>query len=261
MNAALVVQEFCRNGSDCIRVVTLDGEPWFVAADVAAALGLANRHSSLALLDEDERGLQTVDTLGGPQLVTVISESGLYSMIMRSRKAEARAFRRRVTSEILPSIRKTGAYSTGHAAPAMPLDYPAALRELAATVEREAATKAALESKTLELEAARPAVEFHDQFVQADGLYKVADVAKVLDIPGLGQNVLFEFLRSHGVLIRRGPSRNSPYQQHVNLGRFVVKVTSYQRQDGRTGSSKTTYVTSKGVEYIARLVEQRWSDR
>lgn len=262
MNAALAVHVFCQDGSDCVRVVTLDGEPWFVAADVAAPLGLVNHRSSLALLDEDERGVHTVDTLGGPQLVTVVSESGLYSLILRSRKAEARAFRRWVTSEILPSIRKTGAFSTGHAVPAMPVNYPAALRELAATVEREMAAKAALVSRTLELEAARPAVEFHDQFVQADGLYKVSDVAKVLNVPGLGQKGLFGFLRSHGVLMQGGStSHNLPYQRHMNLGRFEVKVTKYQRPDGRTVSSKTPYVTPKGVEYIARLVERHRSDR
>jgi prophage antirepressor-like protein len=93
-----------------IRVIDLDGEPWWVAADVGAVLDLSNLRSSLALLDEDEKGVHSMDTPGGPQSITVISESGLYSLILRSRKPEAKAFKKWVTSEVLPSIRRTGSY-------------------------------------------------------------------------------------------------------------------------------------------------------
>ncbi|MEU3649793.1 phage antirepressor KilAC domain-containing protein [Lentzea sp. NPDC034063] len=262
MNAALVVQEFCRNEADCVRWVLIDGKPWFVASDVTAALGYANGRRAVEqhVPAHHRNSVPFRDGIRGNPHRSVISEAGLYRLIMRSNTADAEDFQEWVTSVVLPSIRRDGTFSVGHAALAMPPDYPAALRELAATVEREAATKAALESRTLELEAARPAVEFHDQFVQADGLYKVADVAKTLGIPGLGQNVLFKFLRSQRVLIQGGQSHNTPYQPHVNLGRFVVKVTTYQRH-GRTVSSKTPYVTPKGLEYIARLVERHWDDR
>lgn len=93
-----------------VRTIDLDGEPWFVAADVSAVLELGNPRSSLALLDDDEKGVHAVDTPGGVQRVTVINEPGLYSLIFRSRKAEAKAFKRWVTHEVLPSIRKTGGY-------------------------------------------------------------------------------------------------------------------------------------------------------
>jgi prophage antirepressor-like protein len=94
-----------------IRVIECDGEPWFVAKDVCSVLGLGNPRSSLALLDDDEKGVHTVDTPGGPQQVTIINEAGLYALILKSRKPEAKAFKRWVTHEVLPAIRKTGSYS------------------------------------------------------------------------------------------------------------------------------------------------------
>ena len=93
-----------------LRVIDRDGEPWFVAKDVRVALSLGNIASSIAILDDDEKGLHTVDTPGGPQPVTIVNESGLYSLILRSRKPEAKAFKKWVTSEVLPTIRKTGGY-------------------------------------------------------------------------------------------------------------------------------------------------------
>ena len=93
-------------GND-IRVMTDEqGEPWFVASDVAKILGFGNMHSSLAALDEDEKGLHSMETPSGNQEMTIISEAGLYSLILRSRKPEAKAFKRWVTHEVLPSIRK-----------------------------------------------------------------------------------------------------------------------------------------------------------
>jgi anti-repressor protein len=172
-----------------------------------------------------------------------VDEGGLYELIIRSDKPEAVPFRRWVTREVLPAIRRTGRYA------AVPATYADAL-ELAARQAR------ALDAAALELEAARPAVEFHEQFVTADGLYKIGDVAKVLALPGMGQNKLFRFLRIQGVLIRSGESRNSPYQRHVEAGRFVIKVTTYPIGEDRTGTSKTTYATPKGLAYIADLVKQ-----
>lgn len=105
------LQLFRENGWE-VRVVSKDGKPWFVASDVADALEFGNIRSSLALLDEDEKGVHNVDTLGGAQELSIINESGLYSLIMRSRKPEAKAFKKWVTSVVLPSIRKHGMYAT-----------------------------------------------------------------------------------------------------------------------------------------------------
>lgn len=103
------------NDSFALRVVDVDGSPWFVAADVCKALDISNSRDAISRLDEDEKGVATTDTLGGVQQVSIVSESGMYALIFSSRKPEARAFRKWVTSEVLPSIRKTGSYSkAGH---------------------------------------------------------------------------------------------------------------------------------------------------
>lgn len=112
------------------------GNPWFVAKDVCRLLELGNPRTSLALLDSDEKGVHTVDTLGGKQEMTTVSESGLYSLIFRSRKPEAKRFRKWVTSEVLPTLRKTGTYAAPGAALALPDAHAAALRLKPALRER-----------------------------------------------------------------------------------------------------------------------------
>nr|DAT64562.1 MAG TPA: repressor domain protein [Caudoviricetes sp.] len=107
-NSPLALFEHEKFGS--LRVVERKVQPWFVAKDVCDILEMGNPRSSLALLDEDEKGVHSMDTPGGKQEMTIISEPGLYSLILRSRKPEAKAFKRWVTHDILPSIRKTGAY-------------------------------------------------------------------------------------------------------------------------------------------------------
>nr|WP_255643336.1 BRO family protein [Actinoplanes polyasparticus] len=97
-------------GEHELRTIVIGGDPWFFASDITSALALGNPRSSLALLDEDEKGVHTMDTPGGEQQVTVVNEPGMYSLILRSRKAEARVFKRWVTHEVLPAIRKTGRY-------------------------------------------------------------------------------------------------------------------------------------------------------
>lgn len=104
------LEVFGFDGAD-LRAVVVDGEPWFVAADVARILDLGNIHSSIALLDDDEKGVHSVETLGGVQSLVTVSESGLYSLVLRSRKPEARTFKRWLTREVIPAIRRTGAYA------------------------------------------------------------------------------------------------------------------------------------------------------
>lgn len=104
------LQVFAFEGVE-VRTVLIDSEPWWVAKDVASVLELGNARSSLALLDEDEKGVHSMDTPGGDQQVTVINEPGLYSLILRSRKPQAKAFKRWVTHEVIPAIRRTGSYT------------------------------------------------------------------------------------------------------------------------------------------------------
>lgn len=103
-----------------VRVVLRDGEPWFVAADVCAALTIGNSRMALDRLDDEEKGVSSIDTLGGAQQVAIVNESGLYALVLRSRKPEARKFAKWVTGKVLPSIRKTGGYGLAPAAPALP---------------------------------------------------------------------------------------------------------------------------------------------
>ena len=129
-----------------VRIVEKGGEPWFVAKDVCDILALGNPRSSIALLDEDERGVHSMDTPSGKQEMGIISEAGLYSLILRSRKPEAKAFKRWVTQEVLPSIRKTGAYLS----PGMSNEQ---VKALVATLEEEMYRRIQAENRLAKLEA------------------------------------------------------------------------------------------------------------
>ncbi|MEV4415009.1 BRO family protein [Catellatospora sp. NPDC049609] len=233
---ALAVYRFPATGAT-VRTVVIDGEPWFVAADVCAVLELGNPRSSVALLDSDERGVHTMDTPGGPQPLGVVSESGLYSLILRSRKPEARPFKRWVTSEVLPAIRRTGRYEL---APALPQTYVAALRELADTVEQRDAAQAALA-------VAAPKAEAYDTYQSADGTHSFGEVAKMLHAEtGLGRNLLMRRLRELRVLM----ADNVPYQRYAE--HFHVVAQSYEHSDGEREATHTTRVRPSGVELIRR---------
>ena len=230
-------------GEHPVRVVNIDGEPWFVATDVAAILELANVRSSLALLDADERGVQTVDTPGGAQQMNCINEPGLYSLILRSRKPEARDFKRWVTHEVLPSIRKHGGYLTEDKIEEV-LTNPDTIIELAQELKRARKAREAMESYARELE---PKADAYTRFMDGDGSYSIGSVAKML---GLSQNKLFDRLRGAGILIAKGHMRNTPYQKYMH--HFVVKASEYERSDGTRGTSYTTRILPSGVEFIAR---------
>jgi prophage antirepressor-like protein len=168
-----------------VKTVLIDNEPWFVANDVAVILDLGNVRSSLALLDDDERGVHSVDTLGGQQSLTVVSESGLYSLILRSRKSEAKAFKRWITHDVLPAIRKTGSY----AAPVAEITRrDMALAVLAAEDEadrqRERAEIAESFKEAIEVNDGLTPREFHKQYL--------SDVS---------ERAFFDFLYSRKLLI------------------------------------------------------------
>lgn len=132
-----------------VRVVMRDGEPWFVAKDVCDCLGVSNSRDAVARLDDDEKGVGKADTLGGCQDMMLISESGLYTLVMRSNKPDAKVFRKWVTGEVLPSIRKTGSYSVNQPQPqiALPTNYLEALKALVASEEAKLALQAELTSE------------------------------------------------------------------------------------------------------------------
>lgn len=219
-----------------VRTVVEDGEPWFVAADVAKVLGYSSSRAMVRTLDDDERGVQILHSPSGDQEYSTINESGLYSVILRSRVEGARRFKKWVTAEVLPSIRKTGAYSTVPA-----LSGP----ELVAAALVEA--NSMLESAKAELEVARPKVEGYDELIATDGLLTMQEAAKAL---GIGPNTMFRKLRQAGVLIAKAPNRNLPYQRYMH--HFDVKVSRFTDREGDTHVSQTTMVRPSGLDFLRR---------
>lgn len=206
-----------------VRTVQVDGEPWFVAADVCAVLDHSNVTMAVASLDEDEKGLRIVETLGGDQQLTVVNEPGLYSLILRSRKDEAKRFKRWLTHEVLPEIRRTGGYN-------LPRNLPEALRALA---DREEA-----------ILAAAPKVEAFDTYMDADNALGMGAVANQL---GIGRNTMMRKLREASVLQKD----NRPYQRYAH--HFKVVATTYEAQNS-TRATHTTYVKPSGVELIRKVL-------
>ena len=233
-----------------LRTLAINGDPWFMAKDACTILGLGNVGQAILNLDEDEKSSITINdgTPGNPNKA-IISESGLYSLILRSRKPEARKFKRWITHEVIPSIRKHGMYATPQAAEAMLADPDvmiAALTEL----KSERAKRAELEAAR-ELDA--PKVLFADSVAASHTSILVGDLAKILKGNGLdiGANRLFEKLRTDGYLIRRqGTDWNMPTQRSMELGLFEIKETAISHSDGHVSINKTPKVTGKGQQYF-----------
>ena len=225
-----------------VRAVEVDGEPWFVGKDVAQALGYSNPRKALAdHVDAEDKGVTKCDTPGGEQDITTINESGLYSLVLSSKLPGAKKFKRWVTAEVLPTIRKTGGYQ-------LPKDYPSALRALADATEKLLAVET-------ENEANRPKVLFADAVSTAKTSILVGELAKLLKQNGvdIGQNRLFGRLRENGFLIRRnGTDFNMPTQKSMDLGLFEIKETVVSHADGHTSVNKTPKVTGKGQQYFVQ---------
>jgi anti-repressor protein len=228
-----------------IRTIDVNGQPWFVAADVCRVLGLTNATMSLRALDADEKGLSQIETPGGQQSVSIVSESGLYALIVRSDKPTAKPFRRWVTGEVLPALRRTGRYEV---AQSLPQSYAEALRELASTVERA-------EEAEHRYAVAAPKAEAYSAFMDADGTYSFEQVAKMLLAEtGLGRNNLFKRLRADGVLT----DKNLPYQRYAH--HFHVVASSFEHSDGRREVTYTTRVRATGIEFLRRKLGVAVSD-
>lgn len=228
-------------GSATIRVVPINDEPWFVLADLTKTLGMARGAAQVAeRLEDGVRQTYPIrDALGRSQNTTIVSEAGMYEVVIRSDKPEAAAFRRWITGTVLPSIRKTGSYGTPSFDPAT-LSRQEILR-MALNAEEE---RLALETKNAELS---PKAEAYDDFIDATGKYGVGAVAKML---GTSQNKLFRDLRNMGVFIARGGMRNTPYQKYMH--HFEVKAHTFERSNGEQSTSYTTYVQPSGIAFIQR---------
>ena len=225
-----------------------DGEPMFVAKDVCAVLELKNPRSTLALLDEDEKGVHIVDTPGGEQQMTTVTEPGFYKLVMRSRKPEAKAFQRWVTHEVLPALRRDGGYMVARdETPEQTMARAVLLAQ--ATIDRQKSRIAGLEAENEEM---RPKALFADAVAASDGTCLIGEFAKMLRQNGvdIGQNRLFAMLREDGYLGKVGQNRNVPTQRSMELGLFRIKETSITHSDGHVTINRTPKLTGKGQRYF-----------
>lgn len=251
------LQVFTNEQFGAIRTAEINGEAWFVGKDVADILGYENPTKAVRdhVDDEDKKmGVQNGtpsirDSLGREQYPTFINESGVYALVFGSKLPTAKQFKHWVTSEVLPTIRKHGAYATPVTIDRIIAD-PAFGIKLLTELQEEREKRAALESR---VEEDRPKVLFASAVETAKTSILVGELAKVLRQNGveIGQNRLFRWLRDKGYLIRRsGTDFNMPTQRSMDLGLFEIKETAITRGDGTVHVSKTPKVTGKGQVYF-----------
>lgn len=232
-----------------IRVLGIDGEPWFIAVDIAKVLDYRTAYDMTRILDEDEKGTQIVRTPGGNQNVIVINESGIYSSILRSRKPEAKQFKKWVTSEVLPSIRKHGAYLTNQTVEKVLTD-PDFLIQLALNLKEEREKRLIAET---ELQENKPKIIFANCVETSRSSCLVGELAKLINQGGypIGQNRLFAWMRDNGYLIRqKGENYNLPTQYSMDLKLMEVKKNIINNPDGTVRVTRTTKITGKGQIYF-----------
>lgn len=244
------LSHFTSESFGTIRIVK-DGncEPWFVAKDVCDILGITNSRDALTALDADEKGVGNIYTLGGSQKMATINESGLYALVLKSRKPEAKEFSRWVRREVLPSIRKHGGYLTPAKLQEALLN-PDTLIQLAQNLKTEQKKNRLLEAQA---ETNAPKVLFADAVASSKTSILIGDLAKILKSNGIniGQNRLFAWMREHDYLCKnRGEMWNMPTQKSMELGLFEVKESTHQQPDGTVRITKTTKVTGKGQQYF-----------
>lgn len=239
------IQTFENADFGAIRVSTVEGEPWFVAKDVCDALGISKYRDAVSRLDDDERGSVLVDTLGGAQETSTVSEPGLYKLIMRSRKPEAKAFQRWVTHEVLPAIRRTGGYIA-----AKQDETPEQIMARAVIVAQDT-----IERQKRQLDELKPKAMFADAVAASDGTCLVGELAKMIRQNGveIGQNRLFDVLRARGFLGKSGSNRNVPTQRAMDMGLFRIKETAITHSDGHVTLNRTPKVTGKGQRYFVEM--------
>jgi anti-repressor protein len=244
------IQIFNSNEFGEIRTITKDDETYFVGKDVAKALGFTNPRDAIAthVFDED-KGVETIDTLGGKQSMTVINESGVYALVFGSRLESAKRFKHWVTSEVLPSIRKNGGYIAGQETLS---DDELMAKALIVANNKIAERDKIIEQKQARIEQMKPKEIFADAVSASHTSILVGDLAKLICQNGyqIGQKRLFDWLRANGYLIKSGGSYNMPKQRYVEQGLFEVKESNLQNPDGSVRITRTTKVTGKGQVYF-----------
>lgn len=239
-----------------VRTVTVNDTPYFVGKDVAEILGYAKARNALSTHVDSEDALKwgVMDELGRKQETTIINESGLYSLILSSRLPQAKEFKRWVTSEVLPTIRKNGMFATDEL-----LDNPDFAIATLQRLKEEREAKKLLEAQ---IEADRPKVLFADAVSASHTSILVGELAKLISQNGykIGANRLFSWMRENGYLIKRkGSDWNMPTQRSMDLKLFEIKETNVQHADGHISVNKTPKVTGKGQQYfINKFLNQEY---
>ena len=237
------VQPFNFNENSLSVIIDENNNPLFIAKEVTEILGYRTASDAVRILDEDEKLIRTLCVAGQNRDVNLITESGLYSLILRSKKPEAKAFKKWVTSEVIPSIRKTGSYSNTPQFN-IPQTYPEAL-------------KLAYE-QSVQIEQQKKVINTQQHYVNfaercfdenLEDVSSISETAKKLDLP-YGSKTLYKVLRFYGMLTKNNKDRNEPKQEFVNRGYFLLKQTSYENKEGKQFINNVVYVTQKGLAYL-----------
>lgn len=223
-------------------------DPLFCLADLCAALGISNHRNVKARLDEEDVRLMDTPTNGGLQQITFVTESGMYDVILRSDAEKAKPFRKWVTSEVLPAIRKHGVYATPQTIDNLLADPDNAIKVFQ-TLKEERQLRQIAEAK---IEADAPKVLFAESLKAANRSILIGELAKILKQNGYetGQKRLFQYLRDNGYLMKSGSEKNQPTQKSMEMGLFEITVRTVAAPDGLTIAKATTKVTCKGQEYF-----------
>lgn len=229
-----------------VRTTVIDGEPWFVAADVCRALDLGNPTRALDRLDNDERTLISIKGASNGKPVNGVNEPGLYSLVLGSRKPEAKAFKRWITHEVIPAIRKTGCYHV----PQSPAEQMA--QGILAAQKLLAERDATIAKQNERIAVLTPKGIFADAVTASKTSILVGGLAKLIKQQGIdiGQKRLFAWMRENGFLIKSGTEKNMPTQRAMDMKLFEVKEGSFVDGNGVNRITRTTKVTGKGQVYF-----------
>ncbi len=246
-----MIQTFVNEEFGTVRTLMKDGQPWFVGKDVAVILGYNEPHKAIARHVDEDDGMKhpVIDSMGRTQNVTIVNESGFYSLVLASRMPNAKKFKRWVTSEILPTIRRTGGY-VGNEDMFVESYLPFADDAVKNLFRLNLMTIRQLNEK---IRRDEPLVQFANQVADTENVIDIGKMAKLANEENIriGRNTLFRWLKGRKILM----SNNIPYQQFIDRGYFVVKESVYE-QYGMQKTYQQTYVTGKGQQYIIRLLKE-----
>lgn len=229
-----------------IRTITINNEPWFVGKDITNILGYQNGSRDINRhVDEDDRGSTEMVSPSGVQKTTIINESGLYSLILSSKLPTAKKFKHWVTSEVLPTIRKHGAYMTDEKA----FDVLHNAGGLADLLQQAAEQ---LKQKDVQIERMKPKALFADAVASSKNSILIGELSKIIKANGydIGQRRLFSWMRDNGYLMKSGEAYNQPTQKSMDLGLMEIKKSTINNPDGSIRTTTTTKITGKGQVYF-----------